>query len=268
MRIPLSAGRGFQDSDTALAPLVILINEELARRYLPGEDPIGQRVKLGKYDDPASPWRTIVGIVRDNRRWAQDFDARPQLFLPYQQNPRSDMVIVARTTLEKPQTLGGALRESIWRVDPDQPVFNLRNMEEAFDLQFSSWHIFTGLLTAFSVVALTLAAVGTYGAMSYMVSQRTHEIGVRVALGARLWDVLGLVLRQGAVLTALGVGLGIPCAVAVAALLSSILYRVKATDAPTLIGVSLLLAVVALMACYIPARRAAKVDPMVALRCE
>jgi putative ABC transport system permease protein len=268
MGIPFAAGRAFADSDDSKAPLVAVINETLAQRYWLNEDPLGQRVKFGEYDDPTLPWYSIVGVVRDSRRWAQAHEARPQAYIPYEQNPMAGMAILARTTLERPTALAGAVRDAVRRVDPDQPVFGLRGIEEEYDFQFSSMRIFTGLLTAFSIVALLLAAIGTYGAMSYMMSRRTQEIGVRMAMGAQVRDVLRLVFRQGALLAFLGIGMGIPCAIAVAFILSNILYRVTATDVPTLVGVSLLLAVVALVACYVPARRATRADPMVALRCE
>ncbi|MGB2985673.1 MAG: ABC transporter permease [Phycisphaerae bacterium] len=268
MGIPFAAGRAFAGSDDSKAPLVAVINETLVRRHWPNEDPLGQPIKFGKYDDPASPWRTIVGVVRDTRRWTQVYEAQPQAYIPYEQNPMTDMAILVRTTLDKPTVLAGAVSQAVRRVDSDQPVFDLRGIEEEYDLQFSSWRIFTGLLSAFSIVALLLAAIGTYGAMSYMMSRRTQEIGVRMAMGAQVQDVLRLMLRQGALLTFLGIGMGIPCAIAVAFILSNMLYRVTATDVPTLIGVSLLLGGVALVACYVPARRATKADPMVALRHE
>lgn len=268
MKTKLVSGRGFRDSDTAAAPPVALINETLARRFFSDSNPIGQRIKLGAYGDASAEWCRIVGVVRDSRRWLLDYAMHPQVYVPLQQNPRSSMVVMVRTTTEEPEALAGAVRQSVWRVDPGQPVYDIRDMEKALSLQFSSWHVFTGMLVVFCVVALVLAAVGTYGSMAYMVSRRTHEIGVRIALGAQLRDVLALVMRRGIGLTVLGLALGIPLAIGVARLLSSMLYRVTATHLPTLSAVVILLAAVALVACYVPARRAARLDAMVALKCD
>ncbi|UCE58625.1 MAG: ABC transporter permease [Phycisphaerales bacterium] len=268
MQIPLAAGRVLLESDDVDTPAVAVINETLARQFWPGANPIGQRVKFEASDDSTHPWRRIVGVVEDNRHRSLRAEPRGEVFVPYEQMPRAEMVILVRTTGDNPESLAGAVREAVWRVDPDQPVFTIRSMEDRLQGRILPWRVYAGVLTVFSAIALALAAVGVYSVMSYMVSQRTHEIGVRMAFGARSDNVLGLVLRRGVMLILIGVGIGLVGALGIVRLISSLLYGVAATHVPTFAGVVALLALVALLACYIPARRATKVDPIVALRYE
>jgi putative ABC transport system permease protein len=263
MQIPMVAGREFAPSDDADAAQVVVVNQAVAKRFWPDDDPLGRRVSFG--DDQ---WYTIVGVAADDLHGNLRDEPRAEVFVPFRQMPQAGMFVVMRTEVTQPETLAGAVREVVWRIDPNQPVYGFRTMQDYLELQVSPWRMYASVLTMFSVIALVLATVGIYGVMSYVVSQRTHEIGVRIALGARVSDVLSLVLRHGALLTIVGLGLGVVGAVGTARLLSSLLFGVSATDLPTLIGVATLLSVAAMTACYIPARRATKVDPMVALRNE
>jgi putative ABC transport system permease protein len=263
MQIPMVAGRGFAPSDGADAARVVVVNQAGAKRFWPDDDPLGRRVSLA--DDQ---WYTIVGVAADDLHGNLKDEPRAEVFVPFRQMPQAGMFVVMRTDVTQPETLAGAVREVVWRIDPNQPVYGFRTMQDYLEMQVSAWRLYASVLTVFSAIALLLAAVGIYGVMSYVVSQRTHEIGVRIALGARVSDVLSLVLRQGALLTGAGLVLGVAGALGTARLLSSLLFGVSATDLPTLLCVATLLSVAAMTACYIPARRATKVDPMVALRCE
>jgi len=264
MEIPIIAGRGFQDADAADAPLAVVVNQTLAERYWPNQDPLGKRLNFGGPAD--APWCTVVGVAQNDLHWGLRGQARAEVFVPFRQATQAEMFVIMRTARSDSEALAGAVREAVRRVDPRQPVFGLRAMEHYMKYYLSPWRRYAGVLSAFSVVALILAGVGIYGVMSYMVAQRTREIGIRMALGARMNNVLALVLRHGAILAALGITLGLLGALGAARLLSSLLFGVTPADPPTLTAVSLLVAAVAMLACYIPGRRAARVDPMIALR--
>ncbi|CAN5347645.1 ABC transporter permease [soil metagenome] len=264
MSIPIVKGREFGDRDTATAPGVSLVNETFARRYFPNEDPLGKRIKR-RGDD--NDWTTIVGVVGDVRQLGLDAEPRAEMFFSYQQSPVPFMNIVIRTATD-PATLAAAVRQEVWAVNPNQPVANVSTMNELLANSAARTRFNTLLLSLFALTALTLASVGIFGVMSYTVTQRTREIGVRMALGAQRSDVLRLVIRQGMILAGLGIVIGLAAALALTRLMTSLLYGVSATDPATFTGIALLLAGVALVACYIPARRATKVDPMVALRYE
>ncbi|HEX8846861.1 MAG TPA: ABC transporter permease [Pyrinomonadaceae bacterium] len=266
MSIPLKSGRAFNERDTDQAQPVVIINETMARRYWPKEDPLGKRIKRGDLHS-TRPWLTVVGVVGDVRHSAVNQEPKPEMFLPYQQNPVPDMYFAVRTDAN-PKGIAPAARNAILSVDKDQPVSNVKSMGEVMTEANFGRRAMTVLLIIFAAVALALAIVGIYGVISYSVSQRQKEIGIRMSLGARQIDVLKLILRQGMIVVLIGVGIGLVLTVVSGSLLSSLLYGVSATDLVTLVGTSALLSLVALVACLIPARRAAKLDPMISLRCE
>ncbi|HJQ25194.1 MAG TPA: ABC transporter permease [Blastocatellia bacterium] len=266
LAIPLITGRAFTEYDNDTAPPVVVINESLARRYFNGEDPVGKRVKFGSAED-SDPWATIVGVVRDIKHSGLDAEARPQLYFPYQQMLWGHLVIVVRSATDA-QNLFDAMREAVWAVDKDQPITSLRTMESYLSDSVSQQRFNAVLLAGFALLALVLASVGIYGVMSYSVTQRTHELGIRMALGAKHGDVFRLVVIEGMRLALSGVALGLVGAFAATRLMSSLLFAVSATDPLTFAAISLILTGVALGACLVPARRATRVDPMVALRYE
>ena len=265
MGVPLRAGRVFAETDTAAAPRVMVINETLAKRFWPGEDPIGKRITMKDWGPPLTG--EIVGIAGDVKADGLDSENRPMIYWPYPQFPVIFNTIVARTEGD-PLRLVGAIKNQIWSVDPDQPVASVSTMEQVLAGSVAPRRFNALLIGLFAAVALALAAVGIYGVISYAVSQRTHELGIRVALGAQGSDVLKLVVGQGMALAVTGVGLGLAAAVWLTRLMSTLLFGVSPTDAPTFVAVAVLLTAVALAACVVPARRATRVDPMVALRYE
>ena len=261
--IPLKRGRAFTPADTAEAQRVLVINEAMARSFFAGEDPVGKRVRTGD----KSPWVEVVGVVGDVRHRGLDVDTRPEMFFPQLQTPSRQMTLVVRAAGD-PEALAAPLRERVRAIDPDQPVGNVKTMEAWLSESVASRRFSAAVLGVFAAVAAGLAALGLYGVVSYSVAQRTHEIGLRVALGARPRDVLRLVIGQGMSLTLIGVAVGVAAALALTRVMSGLLFGVGATDAGVFVTVPLLLAAVAMLACYVPARRATKVDPMVALRYE
>jgi len=260
----LRRGRGFTAGDNEQAPGVVIINETFARRFFPNQEAIGQRIThSGGADKPME----IVGIVGDVKDTSLDEVPGPGFYLPYAQNPLTNMGVVLRATAD-PTTLAAAARDEVMKLDPAQPVFNLKTVERMIHERTSPKRIMTAMMSVFAGIALLLAGVGLYAVMAYAVSQRTHEIGVRMALGAQSRDILRLITWQGLNLTLAGLALGMVGAFALTRVMAPLLYGVTATDPLTFILISLALAGVALLACWIPARRATKVDPMVALRCE
>ncbi len=267
--IPLIKGRHFTDRDNQASTGVAIVSESLARRFLENEDAIGKRVKLGGRDS-TRPWLSIVGIAGDVRDTTLESDARPCVYVPYPQFPSTSMgsmTLVVRTGVD-PKALIPAIRDEVWAVDKDQPVTDIKTMNEYVSDSVSPRRSNALLLGVFATLALVLAAVGMYGVMSYAVTQRVHEIGIRMALGAQTSDVIKLIVGSGMTLVLAGVVIGLAGALALSRVLSSLLYGVSATDPVTFAFVSALLVSVALLASYIPARRATKVDPMNALRCE
>jgi len=249
---------------------VAIINETMARQYWPGENALGRRFKIGDPDDATAPWIQIVGVVADIRQMGLDEPVKAEMYLPYQQidhpwfMPRD---LALRTTGDT-SNLVGSVRQIIREVDPDQPISNVATMEEVLGTEAAQRRMGMIMLVGFAVLALLLASLGIYGVLAYFVTQHTNEIGVRQALGATPRDILFLVLKKGMGLTLVGVVIGLASAFALTRLMSSLLFGVKASDPLTFVAVPLLLALVALLACYIPARRATKVDPLVALRYE
>ncbi|HYO91379.1 MAG TPA: ABC transporter permease, partial [Pyrinomonadaceae bacterium] len=263
MGIQLREGRSFSAADNADAQPVAVVNETTARNFWPNESAIGKRVRT----DPESPWRTVIGVVGDVRHYNLETAPNMQLYLPYQQVPSQMMTLVVRTAND-PLHQAASVRNEIWAVDKDQPVYNVRAMDELVAESVAERRFTMLLLAIFASIAMFLAMVGIYGVMSYTVTQRTHEIGIRVALGAQSGDVLKMVLRQGMTFALVGVALGLCGAFIATRIISSLLFGVTATDPLTFASVAILLAVSALLACYLPARRATRVDPMTALRYE
>jgi putative ABC transport system permease protein len=246
-----------------------VINEKLARDYWPAGDPIGQRIEFPGQGDNQPSWFSIVGVVKSAKNQGLEVEPREEVYVPYVQYPNyfTPRALLVRTSVE-PTHLIHALRLQVELLDKEQPISDIRTMDQVV-AQARAGHRFPMvLLGLFATLALVLAGVGIFGAMSYLVSQRVHEIGIRMALGAKHEDVLRLVVAQGFSLTLAGVGIGFFGALLLTRFLSSLLYGVKSTDPATFAIVPLILVGVALLACYIPARRATKVDPMVALRCE
>jgi putative ABC transport system permease protein len=269
LQIPLRSGRDFSWRDTPQAQRVVVINEAMSRTYWPGEDPLGKRIKLGAADDPL-PWWTIAAVVGDIREFDVLTSPRPTLYLPVSQ--ADDSIYVLRDWLVRangdPITIASSIRAAMREVDPDLPVSRLRSLEQVRNISVAPQRFNLSLFGLFAALALVLAAVGIYGVMAYSVAQRTREIGIRMALGAQRREVMKLVLGQGVRHAALGVILGLAGAFALSRLMASVLYGVRPTDPITFAGVTLIVAGVALLACYIPARRAMRVDPIVALRYE
>jgi putative ABC transport system permease protein len=267
-RVPLLRGRLFSDQDRAGAPPVVLINETFARRIFAGEEPVGRRLVFGA--GGTNVVREIVGVVGDVRHAGLEQEAGLEYYLPYAQSPQPARVtVVARAAGGgDPAALAAPLRAIVREADREAPVYNVRTMEQLLSKSVGRRRFNMMLLGGFAAVALVLAALGIYGVMAYSVTQRTHEIGVRVALGARPRDVLRMIVGHGMLLAALGVGLGLVSALALTRVMRSLLYGVSATDPVTFGGVALVLAAVAFVSCYLPARRATRVDPMVALRYE
>jgi predicted permease len=265
MGIPVIKGRAFTEQDKAGSPPVIIVNETLAQKFWPNADPIGKRMRIA---GPISeyPWAQVVGVVKDVKH-ELNIPISEDYYLPHAQDVWSSMVLVARTRVE-PMALAADIRQQVWSLDKDQPVFKVRTMEEVRSSSVSLYSFSSVSLGVFAGIALLLAAIGIYGVMSYAVTQRTQEIGIRMALGARAADVLKLVVRNGMSLALIGVLAGLAGAYAATRLLASLLFGVTPTDLMTFASVTVGLLVVALLACYIPARRATKVDPLVALRYE
>jgi putative ABC transport system permease protein len=266
MSVPLISGRFYTAQDQSNSTPVVIVNQTLARRYLSGQDPIGKRIRV-----IGNNWRTVVGVVGDVRQSGVTQAARAEVFVPITQavyTPLTQTMSLAVRADAEPEALVSAVRNAVREIDPAQPVFNVKTMEAVVADSVSDRRLNMLLLGIFAAVALTLAVIGIYSVMSYTVSQHTREIGIRMALGARPMDVLKLVVSQGMGLTLVGVGLGVAGAFGLTRLMATLLYGVTATDPLTFAAVSALLVIVSLLACCVPARRATKVDPMIALRNE
>jgi putative ABC transport system permease protein len=265
LAIPLRAGRTFTKSDTFDAPRVMIVNEELARRHWPNENPIGRRVTMKDWGPPLTG--EVVGVVSDVKADGLDSLTRPMIYWPYPQFPGLFNNLVIRTE-GMPANIIPAVKHQIWSVDREQPLSRIQMMEEVIAGSVAPRRINMLLLGVFAALALALAAVGIYGVISYTVAQRTHEIGIRMALGAQPKNVLALVIKQGMTLALAGIGIGLTASFALTRLMETMLFGVNASDPLTFAVVALLLSVVALVACYLPARRATRVDPLAALRCQ
>jgi putative ABC transport system permease protein len=265
MGIPLLRGRNFSDVELSEARHVIIISESLAQQYFPGEDPLGKRINVVMFDNPN--FTEIIGIVGDVRYDSLTDQAEPTVYFPHPELTYSFMTIVIRTTGD-PAAIASAARSELREIDPNQPVSDVRTMEQVMADTLGRARFNTLLLGLFAGLATLLAAVGIFGVMNYSVTVRTREIGMRMALGAERGEVLMLILRQGLSLTLIGIGTGLAGALALTRVMSGLLFGVKATDPLTFAAIVGLLTVVSAIACYLPARRATKVDPLVALRYE
>jgi putative ABC transport system permease protein len=259
--VRLMRGRAFTAAEVADAAPVAVVGRTLAERYWPGQDPVGQRINLG------GDWLTVVGVAPDLRLKKLNESADEQVYLPYTAHPNVAYTLLVRTRGE-PAALAGAVRTMVHALDPGVPVAEMFSMEDVAQRSLWQQRLFGGMFTAFGVIALLLAVTGVYAMMAYSVGQRTHEIGVRMALGARAGSVLGMVVREGMKIAAIGLAIGLVAAFGVTRVMKGILWGVSPSDPLTFIGIATLLGGVVLLASWLPARRAARVDPMVALRSE
>ena len=268
MSIPLVRGRTLTSHETTDAPFAVLVSESMARKYWPGENALGKRIRFYN-SDPAEqrPWRTVAGVVADVKQYGLDTAGTMALYVPQLQMPQSTMTLVVRTRGD-PAAMAEPIRREILAIDPEQAVFNVATMEHVVAESISLRRVSMILLAGFAALALLLAAIGIYGVLAQTVVQRTHEIGIRMALGAQMRDVLNLILGHGMVLVALGILAGIAGGLGATRLIANLLFGIAPNDLPTFLAISLLLGAVALLACYLPARRACRVDPMIALRYE
>ena len=266
LHIPLLKGRLFTDQDDVDTQPVALISETMLRRFFPNEDPIGKRVKIGPVGSN-SPWLSIVGVVGDTKTFFFDREPRPIIYLSDMQSPWQRLYLTVRTQGD-PKAAVTAIKEQIYQLDRDQPVSEIKTMDEAIDDNISGVRVAAGLMAFFGIIALILSAAGVYGVMSYTVTQRIHEIGVRMALGAGRGTVLRLIIRQGLSLVAIGLAIGIPAAFALNRFLTSILFSGAKFGVSTFVGITVVLVMAATFSSYLPARRAATVDPIRALRSE
>jgi len=268
LNIPVLQGRPFTDRDNEQAPTVLLVNQSIAEKYFPGENVVGKRINFGRTDSNQQPiWREIVGVVADVKNMELKEQPEPEIYFSSLQSPFEAMSIVIRSSVE-PGSLAGAVRGAVAEVDKTVPVADIETMDRLVTESVMQPRFNMVLLGLFSAIALVLSAAGIYGVTSYTVTQRTHELGIRLALGAQLGDVLRLILKQGLAVILVGVSIGLAAAFLLTRLLRTLVFGISTNDPLTFIGITLLLSVVALIACYVPARRATKVDPLVALRYE
>lgn len=272
LQLSVRSGRVFVDSDTATSAGVVVIDETMVRKYFPAGDAVGKRMRLG---DDGNPWLEIIGVVADSKSNGLERSSFPGIYIPYQQRQTTlveslvgrRMTLLVRTASE-PSQFVAALRGVLRELEPNQAVTDIQPLTQVLNESVAPQRFRTQLLGMFALVAVLLAGLGIYGVMNYTVSQRTREIGIRVALGAESRDVLQLVLGQGLTLALVGVALGVAASLLVTRLMKTLLFGVSATDPLTFVAVALLLTTIAVLACWLPARRATKVDPMIALRCE
>jgi putative ABC transport system permease protein len=261
--IPLLKGRLFGNEDQPNTPPVVVINQTMARRFWPNQDPLGKQIKFAQDGSTA----VVVGVVGDAKHYWLEEEQKPQMYDAYSQDPGLFATVVIRTAVE-PLGLTEPVRQAIWKVDADQPMWKIRTVEFLVNRSTADRRFLLALMGIFSSLALVLTIIGLYGVINYLVNQRTQEIGIRMALGAQMRDILRMVLKQGMTLVLTGVALGLAAAWLLTRLMSRLLYQVSATDPLTFAAIALLLTTVALLACYLPARRATKVDPLIALRYE
>jgi putative ABC transport system permease protein len=269
LQLPLIRGRDFDRGDIKGSPNVVIISETLARSFFTDEDPIGKRITLDDMSPTPAPdsWCKIVGIVGDTKPLALDDQPAPEMYMPFNQQPEAAIAVIVRTASD-PTSVAGSVREVMSSLDGELPAYGVTTLDKLISESVAQPRLRTVLLGLFAAIALLLAAVGIYGVMSYSVNLRTHEIGVRMALGARNADVIKLVVGNAVVLTLAGLGIGLAVSLAATRLISSLLFSTSETDVVTFAATSMLLAIVAIGSSLVPARRAMKVDPMTALRYE
>jgi predicted permease len=265
--IRLNAGRPFTDADDGAAPKVVIVNETMARQHFPDQDAVGKRIQTGDYD-PAGQWVTVVGVVNDVKYTGLQEKPQPTMYTPFLQGLWWRSLYLSVRTSGDPLNVVSSVRNEVWAIDRDLPLSQIKTMDQLMSESVAEPRVYTLLLGLFGAVALLLAIVGIYGVMAYVVTQRTHEIGIRMALGAQTRDVMKLIVKQGMALALVGVAIGVAGALALTRLLATLLFEIAPTDVMTFATVSTGLLIVALLACYIPARRASRVDPLVALRYE
>jgi putative ABC transport system permease protein len=264
LQVPLLAGRNFAEADTDKSQQVVLIDRTLQRRYWPNEDPLGKQVSFGGRPGQ-NPTFTVVGVVGDIKSDGFDAPTAPHIYLPVRQSPGYASVVFLRSA-GNPEALGESIRHEVQSIDPNIPVFSVRTMDQVIARSMAERRFALQLLGIFAGVALLLAAIGIYGVMAYSFSQRTHEIGIRIALGAQRLDIFRMAVGEGMQLVAIGLVIGLVGAAALTRSVRSMLFDVSPADPITFAGISLTLAGVAFLACYVPAQRATRVDPLVALR--
>ncbi len=268
MHIPLKRGRDIRETDTMNTPTVIVVNESFVRQFFPNEDPIGKRIQPGVFSNTnTAEFREIVGVVGDVRFQGPNSEVQPEAYVPYAQLPFGTFTIVARSA-NNPGALARPIAAAVQSLDKDLPAYSSATAEEYLSDTIAVPKLNTYLLTVFAILAMVLTAVGLFGVISYSVAQRTRELGIRMALGGKPSDMLRLVIGQGVRLALLGIGVGLVAAIALTRFLSSLLFGVSSTDPLSFIAVVAMLLIVVVLACYLPARRGSRVDPMVALRCE
>jgi putative ABC transport system permease protein len=268
MGMPLLRGRDFSELDDASGAPVAIINETLAQRFFPGEDPIGKLIQpLFSLEDRSKPGRQVIGVVGGVKHYALDAETRPDIYAPHAQVPFTDMFLVIKAHIDS-HSLVDAVRGELQSIDKDQPLYDVAWLDQRLGESFAQQRFNTLLMSAFAVLALVLTAVGLYAVVSYTTARRTHEIGLRMALGAERRDILKLVVGQSMLVAICGVVIGLAGSLALTRVLKALLFQVSPTDPPTLILGACSLTVIALTACWIPAHRATRVDPMAALRRE
>ncbi|HEX3820374.1 MAG TPA: ABC transporter permease [Candidatus Sulfotelmatobacter sp.] len=266
MQIPLKRGRFFNEQDGMAKPVVVLVDEYMADQLWPGQDPIGKRIHIVQLESK-DPWQTVVGVVGRVKQDSLDSDPRIAFYVAQTQFPTRAMTVTFRGDTT-PSALLATSKSELRNLDPDLPMYHVRTMEQRVDESLARRRFSMLLLGLFGAIALTLASIGIYGVMAYLVNQGTRELGIRIALGASPRNILSLVVRQGMALAVAGVTVGLAAAFLLARLIRSLLFGVDASDPGTFAGISFLLAIITLLACYIPARRAARIDPLVSLRCD
>jgi predicted permease len=268
MQIPLRQGRLFNEADTRTSPRVALVDEHMAQQLWPNQDPIGKRLRTGGMDaNPDAPWIAVVGVVGRIKQDSLDSDPRMAMYLAHTQAPARALNVVVRSAGD-PAVLTAPVRRVVGELDPDLPVYGVRTMGQRLDESLARRRFAMLLLSLFAALALGLAAIGVYGVMAYLVNQGTREVGIRMALGATPRRILALVIRQGMAVALIGMGIGLAGAFMLTRLMQGLLFGVEATDRVTFVAIALLMAVISLFASYVPARRAARIDPIMSLRSE
>jgi predicted permease len=268
MQIPLRQGRLFNEADTRTSPRVALVDEHMAQQLWPNQDPIGKRLRTGGMDaNPDAPWIAVVGVVGRIKQDSLDSDPRMAMYLAHTQAPARALNVVVRSAGD-PAVLTAPVRRVVGELDPDLPVYGVRTMGQRLDESLARRRFAMLLLSLFAALALGLAAIGVYGVMAYLVNQGTREVGIRMALGATPRRILTLVIRQGMAVALIGMGIGLAGAFMLTRLMQGLLFGVEATDRVTFVAIALLMAVISLFASYVPARRAARIDPIMSLRSE